>query len=246
MSFGLPLSSPGFQCASKLLFRCAAVLFCAVASSGAALVNVGWNFDSGGTSSPYVPSSTSANVSSASLAAATPSGGSNARLTSGGNPNGYLLFSGTPAQVNGSTLTFTITAGSASLVFSTFTFNYLRSSALGSPAAIAWSYSINGGTPVSLSGSVLSGSGSWGSSVNLNLLNATVPANQTLTLVGLMTGGSGLTSGNIGFDNFGFSGTEAIPEPVNVALGIFGLGAFGIFLRRCFLRMSNARPPNPR
>jgi len=167
------------------------------------------------------------------LGVTSPNGGAISRGPSGGNPGGRLQIAGQGIEVNGSVLTFTLTAG-ASFAFSNLSFDYTRTDVIKSPNTITWTYSINGGAQQSLGSSTLSGHDTWNND-SVSLSSVTLGSGQTLSLVGTLSGG---TSGNgtLMFDNFNFSsGVTPVPEPIHHAMGIFGLIFIGTGAGRFYL-----------
>jgi len=202
-----------------------AILICVGASLEAkATVVATWTFDSGSdTTNPFDATSQSINVTSASLTVASVNGGMISHQTTGGNPNGRIRIAGNGQDVNGSVLTFQLQTSGATFAFSSLTFDYNRADSGKSPNNINWSYSITGGGSGSLGSSTLSATG-WRSDAPVTLSSITLTPGQTLTITGTITGPGTGNPGDLSFDNFTFnSSVTPIPEPIHLAMGIFGL-----------------------
>src|SRR5262249_36812845 len=133
-----------------------------------------------------------------------------------------------------SVLTFTLTASGANFNFanSTLTFSYNRGGNE-APTGINWSYTISGGGggANSLAPSTLTGTGAW-NSTSVDFSSFTLPNTRTLTITGTLTGGTSGGTGDLSFDNFA---VNVVPEPVHIALGIFGLLFLGTGLCRLYM-----------
>ena len=178
-----------------------------------------WDFTGNTGTGPWGPNSPDSYLTSASLAVASPNGGTISVRSTGGNPTYYLSIAGTAPGVGGSTLAFTLQAAAATS-FTTLAFDY---DPLGTkpPLAINWTWNISGGGSGSLGSEIITGPAGWnGASLSLSGISA-LSAGQTLTITGSLVGQSGLgNTGDIGFDNFAIT---AVPEPVHYSLGVFGL-----------------------
>ncbi len=192
-----------------------------------------WTFTSGG-STPF-PADTPIDtfLSSASLAVVSPNGGTISAPTSGGQSGGYLQIAGSGVQVNGSTLTFTLTASGGTVTVNSLTFYYNRKSQ--SPTLITWTPSFGTSTATT----TLGGSG-WSVQQTVNFNNVVIYSGSTFTLTGSLSGG-GNGTGDIGFDTISFLGTSVVPEPVHYALAALGFLFISVRASRyCLARLRRA------
>jgi hypothetical protein len=190
-----------------------------------------WTFDSPtDTSNPFDAATRSVNVTSASLNVTSPNGASISA------PSGLLVISGTQQKVDASVLTFTLNTSGATFAFSSLTFDYNRADSTKSPNTITWSYTTSGGASGNLGTSALTGTG-LKTDGSVILSTVTLPPSQTFTLTGTLSGGTATGSpGDLSFDNFVFnSSVTPIPEPIHLAMGIFGLIFVGTGAGRFYL-----------
>jgi len=217
----------------KVLRKVLTILICAGASLEAKAAVATWTFETGtDLSNPFDAATRSANVTSASLNVFSPN---TATITANGN-SGVLAISGNVQKVDGTVLTFTLNTSGATFVFSSLTFDYNRADSTKSPNTITWSYTTSGGASGNLGTSTMTGTG-LKTDGSVNLSTVTLPPGQTFTLTGTLSGGTGTGNpGDVSFDNFAFNaGVTPIPEPIHLAMGIFGLIFVGTGAGRFYL-----------
>jgi hypothetical protein len=188
-----------------------------------------WTFSPGDDLTVYdfTASTVGANISSANLNVA-PNPGTSLLVGSG-----FLGLFPAGQSVNGSVFTFTLTASGASFPLGSIDFSYNRNDAIKSPNTINWSYNVTGPGGGSGSGSsAMTDTGIWSSS-SFGFSGVTLNSGQTFTLAGTLAGGGNGNGGFIEFDNFVIA---AVPEPVHVAMALFGVIFLGFTAGRKVLR----------
>jgi hypothetical protein len=215
-----------------------------IPSAQAGVITIGWTTFSG--SGPYSGTSSDANVS-ATLSTAAGNGGGWAGQASGGDPGGYLKFTGKGSQANGASIQFVLTVKAGyTVTLNNLSFNYDPSGG-STPQTVTWTWTgqSGGGVTSSPNMSTVNGWNSTAPVLSFGDTGITLSGGQQITITGVLgggTGGNSAGSGNIGFDNFTFSGgVSAVPEPVHYALGIFGLVFVGTSAGRWYCgRMKRA------
>jgi hypothetical protein len=210
-------------------FRSSLVLGVGLISCGASLTSRGavavWDYATPATGplTSYLASS-----KDAALVSGTPSlastGGASVPEVAGGLLN-YAYNGNHAADLNGVAWTITITALSGfALQDVTYTAGFTSLTAITG----TWSYNISGGTPSSGTISPFETIAAGGNTDNLTSIPA-LTAGQNLTLTMVFSGAAGGNNGLLTFDNLTIN---AVPEPANVALVVFGLGAVGVVTGR--------------
>lgn len=196
-----------------------------------------WNFDSGTqngtaysgqanyTANTYVL----ADFSSATLNATANTGAS--QVAAAGNGSGIALgfttpSTSTPKTVTGSTFVLTLKASTA-INITSIGFNYLSTSS--SATTVNWAYTISGGGTGSAS-DTLTRSGAWQSASAF--AGISLSSGQTITFTATLAGAGNGHSEDTRFDNITINAASLVPEPVNLALGAFGILAVGLGLGR--------------
>jgi hypothetical protein len=212
-----------------LLALTAGLLGILASESAQAALITHWDFSTAQAApvSNYAPISNPGYLSTAGLSTSLPAGAVNTSASVVGGVLNYSYGGNHAAELNGSAFLLTLTApGNYSYSGLSVLFANVASGGL-SALSGQWSYWIDSQSPQTFGG-------------NLNLMNATtetslpsiatLPAGHTLHLQFLLSGAAGTPNGTVTFDNLDFNGIiTAVPEPVNVALGVFG-GVFALVL----------------
>jgi hypothetical protein len=207
--------------------------FCAVLTSYGALSVAVWDLDSawtGGASATINASGYSSVVGTPTLLA---TANSKSTIQNLGSPDHYLRFY-QDANGNhslGGDFILRITAAQS---LNTFSITYdAQTSATGGAANNLWQYSLNNGTSWTTIKTEAIGT-AWGShTVDLNI---SLAANATIWFRDTLQGGG--SKGTADFNNITVT---AVPEPVNVALGVFGLCAIGVGAGRRYLAKAKSK-----
>jgi len=206
-----------------------------VASISHGGVIASWDFTGyNGTVSYAANSTDTSSLSAASLTAAIAPRSDSTTGPGAGNPGTALQFltkaNGNGKDVNGCAFVLTLTTpASVSLSSFSITYDYLATLVTGSSGAQN-NWTVSGGSGFSSQTTTISQDGQW-HTVTVNFTGGTLAANSTITFTDTL---SGYTAGNsfiAAFDNIQVS---AVPEPVNLALGVFGLCVVGVGVGRRF------------
>ena len=214
--------------------------------SGAAV----WNFDTGtnntsaySTGGTYAPNNLTTTVFSGGTmkTISQPSGGSKAGGTGYNNSGVALQFtSGTGKSVNGGTFTLSLTVATAvkSITSITITYNYWATTGTGA-AKDTWVLNSGGSGTQTLS---ITQNSTW-NSATVTFNNLTLVGGSTFSVTDTMSGYATNGISIVAFDNITLN-VNVVPEPVNVALGIFGglLGGLGLVRHHATKRRSVLQP----
>lgn len=235
-----------------------AVAICAFVSSQVqAGVIATWDFDTGGAlagthnstyTSTYAVNSHSSPVTSSSKMTTVTLGSQTASQTAGQgvSQSSLTTLTGTALQfnsknsqsVNGSSFVLSLTTSSSLSGTLVITYDYLASTHTGASAAIN-TWSLTGASVASITQSgTLTEDGAWHqTAVTFNGFSSSAG---TIAFKDLLGGYYNFSSGNNGiaeFDNISFNFTSSqVPEPIVLALPIFGLVVLGGAAGRHFLK----------
>jgi hypothetical protein len=217
-----------------------ALLCAALPRANAATTVASWNFTGTWTTgtSPTIAGTPGAFVSGASMTTLITDSGigtpSIARQGTGGQSGAYMRFTDNlfatsyPARF---TLTLTSSAN-----MSSFSITYYARSSTTTMATDTWSYSINGGAFTDFATQTIASGTTWNQYTVTPSASIAVLSGQTIAFRNTLSGG---TAGNVTAD-FDTITVTAVPEPVNVALGMFGAGFAVVGLGRCYLNRKTA------
>lgn len=234
-------SGPNDNMRRRIIILTIGWLSFAGASSSQGGVIANWDFDTPPTYTGVVPYAANsldpANLLRATLTTVIAPHSDSTTGAGAGNPGTALQFitkaNGNGKEVNGCSFVLTLTTPtSVSLSSFSITYDYLATDVGGSGAQNDWT--VSGGSGFSAQSTTISQDGNW-HTITVNFTGGTVAANSTITFTDTLSSYATGNSFIAAFDNIQVS---AVPEPVNVALGIFGLGAVGAGAgRRLYLRM---------
>lgn len=231
---------------SKILILAAGLLGVAVPLTSQGGVVANWDFDTGTALSGTHTATYTANYGANSRDAAFLSGAQMTTITLGANTAnqttgaGYTptattalqftaVHTGNDKSVNGSSFVLSLTSQIALNTFS-ITYNYLSSITSGT-AVNTWT--VSGGTGFTTQTANLTMDGGW-HSATVSFTGGTLSANQTITFTDALSAYGSANDSYARFDNIRIS---AVPEPVNVALAVFGFCLVGVGIgRRIYLR----------
>lgn len=171
------------------------------------------------------------------------SGTTGSRVTGGGGAGGtagYFTSSGYQDPTEYVAFTLLVDSGFNGTLTS-MTFNY-QNPAQNSFTALNWGVYSGGNLMLGSSGSLLvnrTTGGAWPASGSVNFGAGVTLVGGTTYEVRFSTLG-GNSASDFNFDNVALNGATPVPEPVNVALGVFGLGAVGAFFVRRFRKLRQA------
>ena len=205
------------------------VFFCVAASTDAALLFSEWQFGTA-QAGPLVNYAATTRDSGVSAAVLSSSGGTIVPSVTGGVLQ-YSWGNGGEGGLNGAVLHLEMTVSSA--YSGPFSASYSATSAKLTALTGTWSYWVNSGTPTLLSPKAINLAGAN----NDALANITLSPTDVLHLQFAFSGAVASSgNGDLIIDNLNIS----VPEPVNVALGIFGVLAMAMACGRRVLAVRRA------